>query len=98
MSITSKQRAYLRSLANDMPVQTQLGKEGVSEKFAAEIAIALAARELIKINVLPASGMTAREGCTATCAACGAEPVQCIGNKFVIFRQRSEKSAYELPR
>ena len=50
--ITTKQRAYLRGLANDMPALYQMGKGGLSDEFIAQIEEALEANELIKINVL----------------------------------------------
>ena len=50
--MTSKQRAYLKSLAMKMEPILQLGKGGVTPENTASVDEALAARELIKINVL----------------------------------------------
>lgn len=54
--ITSKQRAYLRSLANDIQPIFQVGKNGIEENFIKQVKEALEARELIKIKVLENSG------------------------------------------
>ncbi len=50
--ITSKQRSYLRSLANTMDPLFHLGKNGIEEAFLRQIDEALEARELLKISVL----------------------------------------------
>ena len=45
--MNSKQRAYLRGLANTMPAIFQVGKNGISENFIKQIDDALEAREEI---------------------------------------------------
>ncbi|WDC83882.1 YhbY family RNA-binding protein [Caloramator sp. mosi_1] len=85
--ITSKQRSYLRGLANNIDSIVQIGKEGIDERVLSQIDEALEAREIIKLNVLKNSLITAREACDIVCEALNAEPVQVIGNRFVIYRQ-----------
>ena len=50
--MTSKQRAYLRSLANTMEPIIHVGKDGVNENMIKQASDALEARELIKGTVL----------------------------------------------
>ena len=50
--LTSKQRAYLRSMANDMTPILQIGKGGIGEELTVTVDHALEARELIKITAL----------------------------------------------
>lgn len=50
--MTSKQRAYLKSLASNISAIFQIGKLGISENTIKQIDAALEARELIKITVL----------------------------------------------
>ena len=50
--MTSKQRAYLKSLAMTMEPIFQIGKSSLTPEVTAAITEALEARELIKINVL----------------------------------------------
>ena len=95
--LTGKQRAYLRGLANTLPTIGQVGKEGVTDSVTAFADGALKARELIKLRVLDSSLMTAKEACGLLCEALSAEPVQCIGTRFVIFRRNEEKPVIELP-
>lgn len=89
--LSSKQRAYLRGLANKENAIFQIGKSGISEEILTELDIVLEKRELIKLSVLETSFMTARGACEAVCEELGAEPVQCIGNKFVIYRMARAK-------
>ena len=58
--MTSKQRSHLKSLAATMKPIAQVGKEGVSDNLIASLSDALEARELIKINLLPAAGRRRR--------------------------------------
>ncbi|WP_163194228.1 ribosome assembly RNA-binding protein YhbY [Clostridium thermarum] len=95
--ITSKQRSYLRSLANTIEPIFQLGKNGIEESFLKQIEDALEARELIKITVLNNSGLGAREASDAICEAIGCEGVQAIGNKVVLYKKSSKKPKIELP-
>ena len=93
--MTSKQRAYLRSLANTMDPIVHVGKDGVNENMVKQVSDAL--EELIKGTVLQNSPMTAREAINALCEDAGAEPVQCIGNRFVIYRAREKDPKIILP-
>lgn len=95
--ITSKQRGYLRSLANTMTPIFQLGKGGIEETFLKQVDDALEARELIKISVLNNSGYEAREASDAICEELKCEGVQAIGSKIVLYRKSSKKPKIELP-
>ncbi len=96
--LTSKQRAYLRGLANTIPATQQIGKEGVTESVAQQAEMELKAKELIKIKVLETAFLTAREASEALCEAIGAEPVQCIGSKLVLYKANPEKPGIVLPK
>lgn len=96
MPINAKQRAYLRSLANTLPAILFVGKEGVTAATAKEAYDALEARELIKCAVQQNAPVNARQACEQLCALTHAEPVQCIGSKFVIYR-KSDGDRHVLP-
>ena len=95
--MTSKQRAYLRGLANTMEPILHVGKDGVTENVIKQANDALEARELFKGTVLQNSPVTAREAADEICAATGAQPVQCIGNRFVIYRAKQKDPKIVLP-
>lgn len=96
--MTSKQRAYLRGLANTMQPIIHVGKDGINANLIQQVWEALEARELIKGTVLQNAPIDAREAIGEICAKTHAEPVQCIGNKFVIYRQANENPQIVLPK
>lgn len=85
--MTSKQRAKLRSMANTMDPILFIGKDGVSDGTVKEAYDALEARELIKCVVQQNCELSAREALEELCSRLGAEPVQCIGRRFVMYRE-----------
>jgi len=89
--LTGKQRSYLKGLANGLDPIMQIGKSGITETVIKQIDDALEARELIKINVLSNSPLEAKETAEEIAESVGAEYVQSIGNRFVIYRQSKEK-------
>lgn len=95
--ITSKQRSYLRYLANNMSPIFQVGKEGIEDNFLKQVQEALEAREIIKISVLNNSGINAREASDMICEELGCEGIQAIGNKLVLYKRSSKKPKIELP-
>ena len=86
--ITSKQRAYLRGLANGIETIFHIGKGGITPELTEAFNLALEAREIVKANVLEAAQMIAERT--------HSEVVQVIGNRFVLYR-RSKKAVIELP-
>ena len=89
--LNSKQRALLRSLAATEDTIIQIGKGGITESVVESVNAALKARELVKGKVLENSMLTAREACDALCEACGADGVQCIGTKFVLYKRNDKE-------
>ena len=59
--LTSKQRAFLRGMANGMDAIFQIGKNGVTPELRDTVYNALEARELVKISVLDNNMLGARE-------------------------------------
>lgn len=95
--ITSRQRAYLRGLANNVKALYQIGRDGISGNVINQLDDALEARELIKVTVL--ADMDTREVCTILADRLNAEPVQAIGSKAVIYRpaQKTKNRKIRLP-
>lgn len=85
--ITSKQRAYLRGLANGIPTIMQIGKGGIGENLIKTVSDALEARELIKLGVLENSMETPREVADALSAATDSDVVGVIGRKIILYRE-----------
>ncbi|MBR4361476.1 MAG: YhbY family RNA-binding protein [Ruminococcus sp.] len=93
--LTSKQRAYLRGIASTYDTIFQIGKGGVTEAMCKDISEALRKRELIKLRVLENSGWTAREAADAVAEQTGADVVQVIGSRFVLFKRNEKEPVIE---
>ncbi len=96
--LTSKQRAFLRSLATAEDTILFIGKGGMSQPIIKQADDALKARELIKGKVLENADLTPREAAEEIAAQTQSEVVQVIGSKFVLFRRNPEEPKIELPR
>ena len=72
--MTSKQRAYLKSIAANQYAIFQIGKNDITENMIEQISNALEAREVIKISVLETSGFTPREAADELALATGSDP------------------------
>ncbi|MBQ7355043.1 MAG: ribosome assembly RNA-binding protein YhbY [Clostridia bacterium] len=94
--MTSKQRAYLRSMATSIQPIFQVGKGEISENMTDQISNALEARELMKVKVLENSLYTAREAAEIIAEETGAEVVTVIGNKFVLYRESEKHKKIDL--
>lgn len=94
--MTSKQRAYLRGLANTMDPIFQIGKTGLSDNLVKQLSDALEVRELIKITVLETAPDTAKNFSLEIADQTNSTVIQVIGNKITLFRQKKENSRYVL--
>ena len=88
--MTGKERAALRRQCNGLDAIFQIGKGDIGENMLDAIDAALNKRELIKLSVLEASGLSAGDAAESISAALGAETIQCIGRKFVLYRQKPD--------
>lgn len=96
--MTSKQRAYLRGLANNLEPIFQVGKGSVTPELVSSIEEGFHTRELIKISVLKNCYDDPREIAATIAGRTHSEVVQVIGKKFVLYRPDKEKPKIILPR
>jgi RNA-binding protein len=89
--ISSKQRAFLRGMANGIDTIQQIGKQGINENLIKQVEEALTARELIKLRVLETSPDSAREAAQNLAEATESDIVQVIGSRIVLFKQNEKK-------
>ncbi len=96
--LTSKQRSYLRSLANNLQPIFQIGKGGINDNMIKQFSDALEARELVKATVLKNAESDTRLVCEEIAEMTQSEVVQVIGSKFVLFKKSEKDPVIELPR
>lgn len=94
--ITGKQRAKLRKMANQVQALYQIGKEGLTDNVITQLNDALEARELIKVHILDSALLETRETADEIAARLGAESVQAIGSKFVLYRPSKDNPKIEI--
>jgi len=96
--MTSKQRAYLKSLAQTMDPIFQVGKASMTPTLTAAIAEALAARELIKISVLQNCMDNPGDIAHMVAERIRSQVVQVIGKKIILYKEgKDEKKKIQLP-
>jgi len=96
--MTSKQRAYLKGLAQTMDPVFQVGKSSLTPALTKAIAEALAARELIKISVLQNCADDPGEIAKLVAERTRSQIVQVIGKKIVLYKEgQADKKKIELP-
>ena len=96
--LTSKQRAYLRSLANSIDTILMVGKDGLNKQIMKQADDAIHAREIIKGKVLESAGLTSKEAAQAIADEISCEVVQVIGSKFVLYRKNEKDPKIVLPK
>ena len=89
--MTGKERAVLRRAANSLDAIQQIGHGGIGPETVKNIDAALTARELIKLRVLETCPLTAKEAAHLLAEKTGAEVIQVIGYRFVLYRYNPEK-------
>lgn len=97
--INNKQKAYLKSMANELRPLFQVGKDGVTENLIATLDDALTAHELLKIKVLKTSPQSVNEIAIELARETHSEIVQHMGWIITFYRKNREKAnGIELPR
>ena len=90
--MTTKQRAYLKSLAMTMDPIFQIGKNSMTPELTKAVAEALQARELIKISVLKNCADDPRELADMMAERTKSRVVQVIGKKIVLYKEGKDKN------
>jgi len=93
--LTSKQRAYLRGMANSYDTILIVGKGGMTDTVIKQADDALKARELFKGKVLENCELSSREAADKLAEETKADVVQVIGSKFVLYRPNPDKKKDE---
>jgi len=96
--LNDKQRKYLRGLAHDLNVMLQTGAAGLTDAVIAEIDVALAAHELIKVRFVAAERSDRDTMIETTCEKLDALLIQRVGHVATLFRRNPQKPKIDLPK
>ncbi len=91
VTLTTKQKQYLKSLAHHLSPVVMLGGNGLTEGVLAEIDNALNHHELIKVKVAGADRDTKKLIIDAIVRETNAVNVQTIGHILVLYRESDDK-------
>ncbi len=94
--LNSRQRAQLRGMANSYETIFQVGKGGINEQLLKQVDEALEARELIKLRTLENSPETSRSAADEIAEKVGADVVQVIGSRFILYRESKDNKTIKL--
>lgn len=96
--ITGKQRSYLKKLAHALEPTVFLGKSGLTENIKKELEVGFETRELVKVKIQEGCELEPKIVANELADELGAEFVQAIGRKFVLYRESKDNKQIELPR
>lgn len=90
--MTSKERAYLKSLASNIEPSFQVGKSSLTPEVTAAIAEAFNTKEIVKIAVLKNCFDDPKEIASMVAERTHSQVVQVIGRKIVLYKENKDKS------
>lgn len=96
--MTSKQRAYLMSLASTMDPIFQIGKSSLTPEITTAVEECFNTHELIKINVLKNCFDDPKAMAHMLAERTKSQVVQVIGKKIVLYKENKDNKKIELPR
>ncbi|MGN1319804.1 MAG: ribosome assembly RNA-binding protein YhbY [Acutalibacteraceae bacterium] len=94
--LNSRQRAQLRGMANTYETIFQVGKGGINAQLIKQVDEALEARELIKLRVLETCPDSSRTAADQIANSVGADVVQVIGSRFILYRESKDNKTIKL--
>lgn len=97
MTLSNKQKQYLKGLAHTLKPVVQLGNNGLTEGVLAEIDGAIKHHELIKVKIPTEDKEEKTLIMDAIVRETGAIKLQSVGHVLVLFKPSDEKKI-ELPR
>ena len=89
MALSKKQVKQLRAMANQLNPLLYIGKNDLTDAAVKQASETMDSHELLKVAVQDGSGLTAKEAADKLAGQIGAQVVQVIGNRFVLYRKRS---------
>lgn len=96
--LTGKQRSYLKGLANQLEASVYIGKNEIGGNVLAEIDNYLTAHEMVKVKIQEGCLLDPRDAANEVAEELGAEFVQAIGRRFVLYRENKEKKQIFIPK
>ncbi len=97
MSLTGKQKRYLRGLGHDLSPVVLIGQQGIDARVLTAINHAINAHELVKIKLLENYTGQRHETAEDLAAQTQTELVQVLGKTILLYKKCAEKPTIQLP-
>ncbi len=94
--ISSKKRAKLKSIANNLNTTLYIGKNGISDSLIKQLQDALVSNEIVKCKVLNNCISTAKEMAILLSNKSDSDIVQVIGSRFVLYKKNQKNPLIEV--
>jgi RNA-binding protein len=98
MPLSNVQIRYLRGLAHGLRPTVMIGAKGLTDAVVAELEIALAHHELVKVHMAGDDREARAEAAEVLSSRCSAEVVQKIGKMICLYRRNPDSPGIELPK
>lgn len=95
--LTSKQRAYLKSLANRIKSTVYMGREGISPALVQAVEETYHTSELVKLKIHRECPLSKQKVADTVALATGSCVVQILGNTLLFYRPDRENPTIVLP-
>jgi RNA-binding protein len=96
MSLSSKQKKFLKGIAHHMRPLVQVGKNGCTESLVKELNAVISSHELVKVKILSDDQQDFKSLAIELEKATDAEMIHKVGHTALFFRQKKEESAFDL--
>lgn len=97
VSLTGKQKKYLRGLGNRLEAKIVVGHGGLSDSCLANLEATFKSDELVKVRLQPTCGIERKEASKKLCEKFGSSEVQVFGKTILLYRKNEEESLIKLP-
>lgn len=86
ITLTSRQKKYLKGLGHDLTANILIGKEGITERLVTATDLELSRHELVKVKIGTNSGLDKHDTAERLPAATGSALVQLLGKTMLLYR------------
>ena len=98
MSLSGKQKRFLRAEAHSLDPVVMIGKEGLTPTVVSAVQDALHAHELIKVRVLESSPLERKEVSERLPAQTKSELAGQVGRVLLLYKRHPQEARIVLPR
>ena len=96
MSLSNKQKKFLKGVAHHMRPLVQVGKNGCTESLVKELDNVISSHELVKVKIMSDDQQDFKTLADELEKAINAEMIHKVGHTALFFRQKDEDSAFDL--